>query len=99
MKFLSGKKELPSKLEMQADTDAEMEERWQRGYKKRQAHMMGPDQIKYYNCLAETAEIENLRPVITDIHNESSQRFLDDLVNFRKEVYKIIDDNTFIKVN
>lgn len=45
MKFLSGKKALPSKEEMQANTDAEMQRRWDKGYKKRQAHMMGDDQV------------------------------------------------------
>lgn len=43
--YFSGRKELPSKVEMQADTDAEMEQRWSKGLKKRQAHMMGPEQV------------------------------------------------------
>ncbi|XP_055387388.1 senecionine N-oxygenase-like [Condylostylus longicornis] len=97
-KFFSGQKELPSKKEMLEDTEKEMNERWSRGYKKRQAHMMGAEQINYYNTLSEKAEIENLKPVITKIHNESSQRFIDDLTNFRKEVFRIIDDETFIKI-
>lgn len=45
MKFLSGKKKLPSKAEMLKDTEEEMAKRWAKGYKKRQAHLMGPDQV------------------------------------------------------
>lgn len=45
LKFFSKQKDLPSKEEMLAETNREMEERWAQGYKKRQAHMMGPAQV------------------------------------------------------
>lgn len=45
MKFFSGKKPMPSKKEMLRDTEIEMQKRWDKGYKKRQAHMMGKDQV------------------------------------------------------
>lgn len=35
---------------------------------------------------------------MTKLHNDSSQRFLDDLVHFRKDVYRIVDEQTFIKI-
>lgn len=89
---------MPSKEDMIRDTEKDMKKRWDKGYKKRQAHMMGSDQIQYYNDLATTAHIENLKPVMTNLHNESSQRFLDDLVNFRKDIFRIIDDETFVKL-
>lgn len=98
VKFLSGEKELPSKEEMLRDTKEEMELRWTKGYLKRQAHMMGPEQNKYYESLATIADIEPIRTVMTLIHNESSKRFSDDLYNFRKERYRIIDDETFVKL-
>lgn len=125
---------------MLEETNREMEERWKQGYKKRQAHMMGPVQVcfvllfccflsisiafsflgfywtkdsnflfisdlfvfhiqnSYYDDLAKTADIETLKPVITMMHNDSSQRFLDDLVEFRKDIYRIVDDHTFVKI-
>lgn len=88
---------MPTKEEMIRNTEENMQMRWNRGYKKRQAHMMGSDQNKYYDDLASTAQIDNLKPVMTKLHNESSQRFLDDLVNFRKDIFRIIDDETFVK--
>ena len=88
---------MPSKEAMLEDTNHEMEERWERGYKQHQAHMMGPDQNKYYADISETANIEPLKPVVTKLHSQSSRRFLDDLTNFRKDIFRIIDDETFVK--
>lgn len=99
VKFLSGQRELPTREEMLADTEQEMQERWDRGYKRRQAHMMGPEQGKYYEDLSSLADIDAIKPVMTKLHNESSERFLDDLTNFRKDRYRILDDETFIKIN
>lgn len=45
VKFLSGQKAMPSKEVMTSDTEVEMQKRWDKGYKKRQAHMMGTDQV------------------------------------------------------
>lgn len=55
-------------------------------------------QNTYYDDLSRSASIENLKPVMTKLHNDSSERFLDDLTNFRRDVYRIIDDETFIKI-
>lgn len=45
MAFWKGNKELPSKEEMLEDTEKEMQRRFAKGYKKRQAHMMGEEQV------------------------------------------------------
>lgn len=47
MKYFSKQKQLPSKADMLKDTNDEMEKRWAQGYKKRQAHMMGPFQVGF----------------------------------------------------
>lgn len=99
VRFMCGEKKMPTKQEMLADTEREMQKRWDKGYKKRQAHMMGEDQNQYYDDLAATADIENLKPVMTKLHNESSQRFLDDLVNFRKDIFRVVDNESFVKIN
>ena len=70
-----------------------------RGFTKRQFHMMGPLQGDYYDELADLAAIERLPPVLTKLHNESSGRFLDDLVHYRDDRYKIIDTENFILLN
>ncbi|XP_062563498.1 senecionine N-oxygenase-like [Armigeres subalbatus] len=99
IKFFSGEKQLPSQEEMEADTNAEMEERWSRGMKKRQAHMMGPQEDRYYEDLAHTAEVEPIKPVIKKLHKLCAFRFSEDLVNFRKDKFRIIDNETYVKIN
>lgn len=99
MTFFCNKKPTPSEQEMLEDTEAEMQRRWKMGYKKRQAHMMGPIQFEYYSDLANTAGIKNIPPVMGKLHDVSSGRFLDDLVNFRNDIFRLVDENTFVKIN
>jgi len=42
---MTGHKKMPSKQDMIEDTKQEMEERWANGFKKHQAHLMGPNQV------------------------------------------------------
>lgn len=94
----SDESKLPAKAQMQANTEIEMAGRWARGYSKRQAHMMGPDQEKYYKELADAGDLTPLKPVITKLHNATRRHFLDELTTFRTKVYKIIDDDNFIRL-
>lgn len=84
---------------MYEDTEEEMKNRWERGYCKRQAHMMGPDQEHYYSYLAETAKVQPIAPVIVKLREDSAKRITEDLINFRSDKYKIIDNENYIKVN
>lgn len=83
---------------MMTDHRNEMEERLLKGLREHQAHLMGPEQGKYYLELADIADVEPLKPVITEIHNYSSSRFLDDLNNFRNDKFRIVDDEKFVIV-
>uniref|UniRef100_A0A182QBZ2 Flavin-containing monooxygenase n=1 Tax=Anopheles farauti TaxID=69004 RepID=A0A182QBZ2_9DIPT len=95
LKYFTGQLVLPPRKVMLDDMLLEMEDRLHRGFKKRHAHMMGSEQGRYYDDLAKTAEIETIAPVMTKLHNESSQRFVDDLIHFREDVFKIVDDDNF----
>lgn len=83
---------------MLAEERIEYEKRARQGLSKKQFHMMGPMQGRYYEDLAKTADLVPIPPVLTALHNDSSQRFLDDLINYRKDRYKIIDDHRFIQL-
>lgn len=96
--FMTKRKQLPGNDEMFQDFDKEMNRRWEKGLRKHQAHIMGEDQYEYYNALACAAGLEPLKPVISKLHNFSSLRFLEDLTNFRKDVFRILDDETFVRV-
>ncbi|NP_001171913.1 flavin-dependent monooxygenase FMO3 precursor [Bombyx mori] len=99
IRSINGTFSLPSTEEMIAHWEEEKKDRASRGYTKRQAHMMGPDQEKYYASLATEAGTKSLPSVLTKIREESSIRFLHNLKHYRQDVYKIIDDNTYEIVN
>lgn len=72
--------------------------RTERGLEKRHFHKMGDEQGQYYDDLANIAGIASLPPVLSKLHIESSKRFLDDLVHYRQDRYKIIDDYNFVQL-
>lgn len=90
---------LPSEEMMRMDTEADMRNRWAKGYSKRQAHMMGPDQRHYYEDLAAAAGTAPIDPVIVKLRDESVKRLYDDLQNFREDRYKIVSSDSFVKVH
>ncbi|XP_032518605.1 senecionine N-oxygenase-like isoform X2 [Danaus plexippus] len=92
---MNGSFQLPSSEQMMQHWEMEKSERLARGYTKRQAHMMGPDQQRYYSSLATEARTKDLPSVITKMRDESSIRFLHKLQTYRMDVYKIIDDDTY----
>ncbi|KAL3286893.1 hypothetical protein HHI36_001380 [Cryptolaemus montrouzieri] len=97
-KYLNGSMELPSKDRMINDTEQDMQARWEKGYTRRQAHMMGPDQQKYYDDLAKMANTKPIAPVIIKLRDHSVKKLYEDLNNFRENKYRIIDDDTYVKV-
>lgn len=90
---------LPSSPEMKAHMEADYEARMAKGYTKREAHLMGPDQKLYYDDLAMDADTETIPNVIIELRNESVRRLYDDLLNFREDRYAIVDENSYVKVN
>ncbi|KAK9873989.1 hypothetical protein WA026_002337 [Henosepilachna vigintioctopunctata] len=98
-KYLNGSMELPSKDMMRADTEIDMKSRWEKSYTRRQAHMMGPEQQKYYDDLAKMANTTPIAPVIIKLRDHSVKRLYEDLNNFRENRYKILDNETYIKIH
>lgn len=93
-----GERQFPVKADMLRSEAEETARRAEKGLQKRHFHMMGPEQGHYYDDLANTAGVTSLPPVLTKLHNESSQRFLDDLLHYREDRYKIIDDYNFVQL-
>lgn len=89
---------MPSKEAMLAEEAVELKKKLDKGLEKRHFHMMGPEQGNYYDDLAKTAGITPLPPVLTKLHNESSMRFLDDLVHYREDRYRIVDDFNYVQL-
>ncbi|KZC12907.1 PREDICTED: senecionine N-oxygenase-like [Dufourea novaeangliae] len=98
LKYWFGKKAFPPKANMLREENEELARKLKEGFQKRHFHLMGYEQGKYYDDLANTAEVMPLPPVITKLHNESSMRFLDDLTHYRDRRYKVIDNYNFIQL-
>ena len=92
---LNGTMPLPSKEQMREDTRRDVAERLSKGYTKRQLHMMGTYQRAYYGELARLADTTHIPEVIVKIREASDTRFIEDLVNFREDTYKVLDDMNF----
>ncbi|KAM8712525.1 hypothetical protein ACLKA7_012948 [Drosophila subpalustris] len=99
LSYFLGTNRLPSPKEMHEDTVQNMNRLWKAGYKKRQAHMLGENQMSYFTELAETAGIENIKPVMAKLHIESSNCFNENLLHFREDIFKLVDSETFVKIN
>ncbi|KAH8260968.1 hypothetical protein KR044_001161, partial [Drosophila immigrans] len=99
LSYFYGSNELPSTKEMMVDTMECMNKRWQAGYKKRQAHMLGENQMHYFTELANNAQIENIKPVMAKLHIESTKCFNENLLHFREDIFRLVDSETFEKLN
>ncbi|CAH1101681.1 unnamed protein product [Psylliodes chrysocephalus] len=97
--YLSGSMLLPSTEEMRKQTETEMENRWADGLTKTKAHFMGEYQENYYNDLAKDANTDSILPVYIKLTNISIDNLYSDLINFRENKYKIVDEENFVKVN
>nr|WPH24930.1 flavin-dependent monooxygenase 3A [Chilo suppressalis] len=95
VRSMSGAFSLPTPAQMQQHWEQEKEERAARGYTRRQTHMMGPDQEKYYASLAAEAGTKTLPSVLTKIREESGIRYLNNITSYRQDIYKIIDDDRY----
>lgn len=94
--FMTGRKKIPSKEQMMAEYEADMESRWQRGLAKKKAHYMGAEiQEEYYAKLAEKSETKPLKSCIPKMHTQSLLNRKEDFEGFRKVKFEIVDDDNF----
>lgn len=90
---------LPTTEEMKKDAEGDLKMRLDKGYTKRQAHLMGPFQQQYYDELANMAKTAPIPPVMVKLRDESVKRLYSDLTTFREDKYKIVNKDIFIKVH
>lgn len=97
--YFTGKKSLPSKKEMLNDMDQDIKERELRGLPNRKGHMLGEKQLHYYDDLAKTAGIDNLKPVIMKLYNENRKNQTENYLNFRSKNFRVVSDEEFVEIN
>lgn len=96
MQYLNGNATLPSYEVMLIDSDNELKKRLAKGWPKKKGHSLGKTfQLEYINDLSITANIENVRKVFIQIYEDCSARRAADPLNYRNDVYEIIDDEHF----
>lgn len=97
MKFITGEKKLPTKYEMIEDMHKQLQRHWDKGYRKRYTHYLGPEQMEYFQQLVEISGVENIPAVFAAMHYDSRAALAREPEQFRKYEYTIIDDKTFTK--
>ncbi|KAL5288529.1 hypothetical protein ACFFRR_009011 [Megaselia abdita] len=98
--YFTGKKALPSRKEMLADMERDLKERELKGLPIRKGHMLWEDlQEAYYDDLAKTAGIENLKPVIMKLYKENQKSNKHSYLNFRNKKYRFLNDEEFIEIH
>jgi len=96
LEFLSGRKSLPPKKEMHSDTEEYVTSRRLSESVDHKAHYLGLKKHEsYYRDLAESAEIEPIKPVFAKILNHSFEHMVKDFLSFRNYNSKILNDQEF----
>ncbi|XP_037951346.1 senecionine N-oxygenase-like [Teleopsis dalmanni] len=97
LQYFTYTKELPSAEEMLREVEETYEKRLQGGLTERQSHQMGELQYDYYKELSETADIENIKPVVQKIRADFDAKNVSELESYRNSCYEIIDNHNFVK--
>lgn len=96
LQFWSGRKALPIKEKMLAETNQDLERRRLKGLSNHNAHYLGLKvQSEYYVELADAAEIEPLKPVFGNAFDDVLDKLFKNYLTFRKYNYRLLNDTDF----
>lgn len=96
--FMTGRKTLPSREQMIDDLNNDKKIQFiERELPKKKFHLMGIGyHDKYYQALADTAEIKGVKPVIIKMFEKGLCLSLFNYEGFRNEKFKVLNDENFI---
>ena len=95
---LDGTIRLPSSEEMLENVRKEMEASAESGKEPHDFHVLASAQWAYNDMLAERGAFEPLRPVVRKLYETLHPKRLKNLIGFRSQSYKIIDDETYVEL-
>lgn len=98
LKFISGAMKMPTKSKMRHDFNIQVDQHLKRGFRKKEIHILGLEHNEYYKELADTAKIENIPNVISDIFSDALKSLTSDPFEYRKNKYIIKGENIAIKL-
>ncbi|XP_055596845.1 uncharacterized protein LOC129746927 [Uranotaenia lowii] len=95
--YWTGRKSLPSRQEMLADTEKDIAERRSRGIPKKCMHKMMDDfQARYYEDLATTADLKPIKPVVIKLFDQCVDRLREDCLGYKDDFYEVLNDEEFV---
>lgn len=94
---LSGKKQLPSQEDMNADEEKDFQEKLSSGVGKKYAHLLGERQWHYDRSIAELAGVQPLSAVYEDLYKYVTDRRRNFLMDYKNDEYKKISDGMWTK--
>jgi len=97
LKYFSGGRKLPAKEEMLEDIAKDKSKRTAIGFRESRAHYLGAElQEQYLADLAETGDLEPVKPVMSKLFAKGLSNLYHDSSNFRNYNFKLIDDENFV---
>lgn len=91
--------ELPSKEEMDLDTERSLEMRLSKGLNKRHAHRLDPDLVgDYSDQISEMANLKPIRPVLLKIFKDIFETRMKHSHGYRHLIYQVKDDHEYTKI-
>ncbi|KAL8590520.1 hypothetical protein ACOMHN_010956 [Nucella lapillus] len=92
---LDGSCKLPSKAEMDADTEADYQNRLSQGLPKRYAHLMATRQWEYNDDIAQMAGCQPIKKVIQTLYDAVHATRVKNLVGYKRVNYEMLDEDHY----
>lgn len=95
---LDGTMKLPSRDEMDADTEKDFNSRLERGMPERHAHHMGTIQWRYNDEIADMAGFERIPAVVEELYDTVHITRVKDIVHYKSVNYELTGPNTYTTI-
>ncbi|XP_072929957.1 senecionine N-oxygenase-like isoform X2 [Epargyreus clarus] len=95
--LIKGNFTLPSKEEMLEDWQRRAEIVYSKGRPISDIHLLAEKEDKYYDALTQESGIERVPPVMFKIRTVDTEAKLENLYNYRKYVYTVLDNENFVR--
>jgi dimethylaniline monooxygenase (N-oxide forming) len=101
LQLMTGRQQPPSKAEMMEDYEKDKRVQLvERGMVRKKFHGLGVGYHEpYYESMAKVANIDPIAPVIGKMFEQAMANLLNDCVGFRNEVFRAIDNESFITIS
>lgn len=97
MRTLDGSITLPSKEEMDEETERDFQKRLAMDMPPTYAHQMGSMQWDYFAELADCLGVKRLPPVVRMVYDYVADRRKEDMMHYKTESYALLDHGNFVK--